>query len=79
MKKKRPVNTGIQAVFGKHIRELRTGRGYSQEELAEKANMHWTYLGGIERGERNPTLINIEKLATALDVSLPELFLFKNN
>jgi transcriptional regulator with XRE-family HTH domain len=78
MKKKRPINTNIQAIFGKHIRELRTAKGYSQEKLAEMASMHWTYLGGIERGERNPTLINIEKIATALDLSLSELFAFKS-
>ena len=76
MKKKRPVNTDIRNRFGDRIRELRTAKGFSQEKLAEMATMHWTYLGGIERGERNPTLINIEKLATALDVSLPELFVF---
>ncbi len=76
MKKKRPVTTDIRTKLGKSIRELRTAKGYSQEKLAEMANMHWTYLGGIERGERNPTLINIEKLAIALDVPLPELFSF---
>jgi transcriptional regulator with XRE-family HTH domain len=42
------------------------------------AALHWTYVGGIERGERNPTLINVEKLARALDISLPELFSFDN-
>jgi transcriptional regulator with XRE-family HTH domain len=77
MKKKRPVTTDIRNRFGDRIRELRAAKGYSQEKLAEMSSMHWTYLGGIERAERNPTLINIEKLAIALDVSLPELFMFK--
>ena len=76
MKKKRPVTTDIRAKFGKHLRELRTAKKYSQEKLADMADMHWTYLGGIERGERNPTLINIEKLAKALETSLPDLFSF---
>jgi transcriptional regulator with XRE-family HTH domain len=76
MKKKRPVTTDIRTRFGKHLRELRTIKGYSQERLAEKASLHFTYIGGIERGERNPTLINIEKLADALSISLPELFSF---
>ena len=76
MKKKRPVTTNIRIRFGKHILELRTAKGYSQEKLAELADMHWTYLGGIERGERNPTLINIEKLARALEISLHDLFIF---
>lgn len=51
-------------------------RGLSQEELAFKASIHRTYLGGIERGERNPALKNIAAIAKALDVSIPELFLF---
>ena len=76
MKKKRPVTTDIRTRFGKRLRELRTAKGYSQEQLAEMAALHWTYIGGIERGERNPTLINIEKLARALDVALPELLSF---
>ena len=56
--------------FGTHVRTLRTARGLSQEELAQKAGLHRTYIGGIERGERNISLVNIEKLAAALDVSL---------
>lgn len=63
--------------FGKHIRAIRTIKGISQEELASKAGVHRTYLGGIERGERNPSLKNIAAIASALDVSLSELFDFK--
>jgi transcriptional regulator with XRE-family HTH domain len=48
----------------------------SQEQLAFKAGIHRTYLGGIERGERNPTLKNIVSIAEALDITLSELFLF---
>ena len=43
--------------------------GLSQEALAEKADLHWTYIGGIERGERNVSLINIVRIARALDVT----------
>ncbi|HEV8363086.1 MAG TPA: helix-turn-helix transcriptional regulator [Gemmatimonadaceae bacterium] len=56
------------------MRELRQQLGLSQEELAEKADLHRNYIGGIERGERNVGLINIGKLAGALDVSVAELF-----
>lgn len=51
-------------------------KGLSQEELAFKAGMHRTYLGGIERGERNPSLKNITAIAEALGVTLSDLFLF---
>lgn len=55
--------------FGEAVRRLRESRGLSQEGLAAKVDLHRTYVGGIERGERNPTLITIEKLAAALDVT----------
>ena len=66
----------IRNNFGKRVRELRLARGLSQEELAFRTGVHRTYLGGIERGERNPALKNIAAIAEALDVSLPELFQF---
>jgi transcriptional regulator with XRE-family HTH domain len=64
----------LRLAFGARIRELRKARGYSEEELAHRAGMYYTYVGGIERGERNPALVNIGALATALGVSLAELF-----
>jgi transcriptional regulator with XRE-family HTH domain len=67
----------IEVQFGRRIRELRTARGLSQEELAFRAGVHRTYLGGIERGERNPSLRNISRIAEALAVGLPELFFFE--
>jgi len=64
----------IQKQFGERVRELRLAKGLSQEELAFKSGVHRTYLGGIERGERNPSLKNIAAIAEALGVSLSELF-----
>ena len=69
------MNT-IQKQFGQRVRELRLATGLSQEELAFRVGVHRTYLGGIERGERNPALKNIAAIAKALDVSLSELFSF---
>jgi len=59
--------------FGKRLRELRLREGYSQERLAEIAMLHRNYIGMVERGERNPTLLNIKKLARALGVEVSEL------
>ena len=63
--------------FGHRVRELREAMGLAQEELAFKVGVHRTYLGGIERGERNPSLKNIDLIANALGISLAELFLFR--
>jgi transcriptional regulator with XRE-family HTH domain len=60
--------------FGARIRQLRRNAGLSQEELAERCHMHRNYVGGIERGERNPSLQNIALLALALGVTPSELF-----
>jgi len=59
--------------FGDKVRLLRKDKNLSQEELAEKAGLHRTYIGMIERGEKNTTLINIEKIADALEISTSEL------
>ena len=59
--------------FGKKVRKRRLELGLSQEELARKASVHRTYIGMIERAEKNITLENIEKIAKALAVSLSEL------
>jgi transcriptional regulator with XRE-family HTH domain len=55
--------------LGKAIRKKRLLLGLSQEGLAERADLHWTYIGGIERGERNVSLMNIVKIARALETT----------
>lgn len=60
--------------FGERVRQLRKERNLSQENLADRAELHRTYIGMIERAEKNITLTNIEKLAKALDVGICELF-----
>tara|TARA_A100001015_G_C14755774_1_gene619391 strand:+ start:127 stop:342 length:216 start_codon:yes stop_codon:yes gene_type:complete len=67
------MNSSLLAKFGIKVRERRTSLGLSQEELAERANVHRTYVGMIERGEKNITLCNIEKFASALEVKIDEL------
>ena len=59
--------------FGRKIRQQRQACGLSQEELAERCGLHRTYIGGIERGERNLALLNILKLAAALKVPPSQL------
>lgn len=59
--------------FGAAVRRLRTRLKLSQEEFADRVQVHRTYVGGIERGERNPTLTTISRIAHALDVSMSEL------
>lgn len=62
--------------FGLRIRELRHSKGMTLEDLEESSGIHWTYIGGIERGERNPSLDAIFVIATGLGVSAQELFRF---
>lgn len=59
--------------FGKHLKDIRISLKISQEELALKADLDRTYISGIERGLRNVSLINIVKLANALNISLTEM------
>ncbi len=59
---------------GSRIRELRAQRGFSQEKLAECSVLHRTYVGAVERGERNISLRNLQKIAVALGINLETLF-----
>ncbi|MFQ5803621.1 MAG: helix-turn-helix domain-containing protein [Candidatus Methylomirabilales bacterium] len=60
--------------LGLRIRKLREQRGWSQEEFAEECGLHRTYIGAIERGERNVSVLNLRKIAASLKVSLADLF-----
>lgn len=60
-------------VLGQAIRKRRLALELSQEQLAEKSGLHWTYIGGIERGERNVSLVNIVKIARALRIRVSDL------
>ena len=59
--------------FGDTVKKIRKAKGWSQEELANKAGLHRTYIGSIERSERNVSLINIERIAAALNVKIEKL------
>lgn len=64
----------IRIRFGRAIRRVREEQGINQEEAAERCGLHRTYYSGIERGVRNVSIVNIERVAKGLKVSLPELF-----
>jgi transcriptional regulator with XRE-family HTH domain len=66
-------NKMIKKELGAHIRAIRRRRGLTQEEMADKCGLHWTYIGGLERGERNPTLTTMERIARGLGVSVVDL------
>ena len=68
------LEKNILLKFGLKVRDIRKERGLSQEKLAHKANLHRTYIGMIERAEKNITLLNIEKIAKALRVEIKDLF-----
>lgn len=67
------MKRSILVKFGKRVREERQKQGLSQEGLANKAGVHRTYIGMIERAEKNITLINIEKITKALGVTIDDL------
>lgn len=63
----------VRRAFGERVRRLRLQRRLSQEALAERAGLHWTYISGVERGRRSPGLNVIAQLAAALHVTLGKL------
>lgn len=66
----------ILLVFGQRVKELRQSKKITQDQFAKLCNLHKNYIGMIERGERNPSLINIEIIAFAFDMSISELMKF---
>ena len=60
--------------LGNRLRELRKSNGLSQEEFANKSGLHRTYIGSVERGERNISFLNLCEIAKTLDISLSEVF-----
>ena len=64
---------------GENIRQYRTGAGFSQERLSFESNLDRTYIGSVERGERNISIINLSKLAKALNVSISNLIELDEN
>ncbi|MEP0112933.1 helix-turn-helix transcriptional regulator [Reichenbachiella sp.] len=60
--------------FGQQVKKFRDQKGWSQEELAFRSGFHRTYIGRVERGERNLSLKNVDQIASTLDVSLSDIF-----
>jgi transcriptional regulator with XRE-family HTH domain len=68
-----PAMQDWRVIVGRNVRRLRKARGLTQEQLAFEAEIDLTYLGGIERGQRNPSLLVMARIATSLSVRLPDL------
>jgi transcriptional regulator with XRE-family HTH domain len=68
------MDKAILKCFGERVKTLRLNRDLSQEKLAEHTGFHRTYIGMVERGERNISLINISRIAESFDMSIEELF-----
>lgn len=73
------MNSEIQIQFGKRVRQLRTNLGISQEKFALQINMDRTYFSSVETGKRNISLMNIQKIAQGLNISISELFDFSSD
>lgn len=73
------TDNDIRIFFGHRVRLLRKHQGLSQEQLALKCGLDRTYIGAVERGERNISILNIEKIAHALDVPLKDIFDFTDS
>jgi transcriptional regulator with XRE-family HTH domain len=67
------VSSNARRIFAQKLRQIRQIRGLSQEELADMAGLHRTYVGSVERSERNVSIDNMERLAKALEVDITEL------
>ena len=71
---KRADDVSVAKSFGLRVRELRKSRGLSQEAFADIAGLDRSYIGGVERGARNISLVNIKRISIALEISMEELF-----
>ena len=67
----------VKVLLGRRIRTLRNTKGWTQQELGNQANINYKFLGEIERGQQNPSFKTLVKIATALDVELPEILRFE--
>jgi transcriptional regulator with XRE-family HTH domain len=67
-----------RVLLGRRIRYLRKIKGMTQQKLGDEADMDYKYLGAIERGEKNPSIDNLAKIAAALNVDLHEIFIFEH-
>lgn len=67
------MGESILVKFGQKVRELRQERNLTQQQLAEISGLHKNYIGMVERGERNPSLVNIDILAKSFEISISEL------
>lgn len=70
------MEDNLLCLFGLHLKSLRLAQGLSQEDLALKAELDRTYISGIERGKRNVSILNLFKIADALEVPVAELMSF---
>ena len=73
------MSKNILKLVGSKIRDLRKAKGLSQEQLGEIAGFHFSYIGGIERAEKNISLLNLAKIADALDTEIYELFAYTHS
>jgi len=72
------MDSNVKIIIGERIRQLRVEKGWSQEELAHRADLHPSHMGQIERGEKSFTIDSLEKVINALDITFEELFRFIN-
>ena len=70
------MNNSILNLFGQRLKELRTKKNFTQAQFAKECGLHKNYIGMVERGERNPSLINIEIIAKGLEISISDLMKF---